>query len=68
MPDPAEQLMALGAATLGESGGRPMAPGSGLFGLAGGARLRGPLHAETTSPSTYARAAECARGRHRHRG
>jgi 4-hydroxy-4-methyl-2-oxoglutarate aldolase len=24
MPDPAEQLMALGAATLGESGGRPM--------------------------------------------
>ena len=26
MPDPAEQLMALGAATLGESGGRPMAP------------------------------------------
>jgi 4-hydroxy-4-methyl-2-oxoglutarate aldolase len=37
MPDPAEQLMALGAATLGESGGRPMAPrirpvwsGSGL--------------------------------------
>jgi 4-hydroxy-4-methyl-2-oxoglutarate aldolase len=37
MPDPAEQLIALGAATLGESGGRPMAPrirplwsGSGL--------------------------------------
>jgi 4-hydroxy-4-methyl-2-oxoglutarate aldolase len=26
MPDPAEQLMAMGAATLGESGGRPMAP------------------------------------------
>ena len=26
MPDAAEQLMAMGAATLGESGGRPMAP------------------------------------------
>jgi len=26
MPDPAEQLLALGAATLGETGGRPMAP------------------------------------------
>jgi 4-hydroxy-4-methyl-2-oxoglutarate aldolase len=26
MPDPADQLIALGAATLGESGGRPMAP------------------------------------------
>ena len=26
MPDPADQLMALGAATLGEAGGRPMSP------------------------------------------
>jgi 4-hydroxy-4-methyl-2-oxoglutarate aldolase len=26
MPDPADQLIALGAATVGESGGRPMAP------------------------------------------
>jgi 4-hydroxy-4-methyl-2-oxoglutarate aldolase len=43
MPDPAEQLMALGAATLGESGGRSMAPR--IRPVWSGARLAAPAFA-----------------------
>jgi 4-hydroxy-4-methyl-2-oxoglutarate aldolase len=48
MPDPAEQLMALGAATLGESGGRPMAPR--IRPVWPGARLAAPAYAVRCTP------------------
>ena len=48
MPDPAEQLMALGAATLGESGGRPMAPR--IRPVSPGAGLAAPAFAVRCTP------------------
>jgi 4-hydroxy-4-methyl-2-oxoglutarate aldolase len=42
MPDPAEKLMALGAATVGESGGRPMS--SRIRAVWPGARLAAPAY------------------------
>ncbi|MFL6242526.1 MAG: RraA family protein [Acidimicrobiia bacterium] len=48
MPDPAEQLLALGAATLGESGGRPMAPR--IRPVWPGARLAAPAFAVRCTP------------------
>ena len=48
MPDLADQLMALGAATLGESGGRPMA--SRIRAVWPGARLAAPAFAVRCTP------------------
>ena len=48
MPDLADQLMALGAATLGESGGRPMA--SRIRAVWPGARLAAPAFAARCTP------------------
>ncbi len=48
MPDLADQLMALGAATLGESGGRPMA--SRIRGVWPGARLAAPAFTVRCTP------------------
>lgn len=48
MPDPREQLMALGSATLGESGGRPMR--SRLRAVWPGARLAAPALAVRCTP------------------
>ena len=48
MPDPAEQLLALGAATLGESGGRPMSPR--MRHVWPGARLAAPAFAVRCTP------------------
>jgi 4-hydroxy-4-methyl-2-oxoglutarate aldolase len=48
MPDLADQLMALGAATLGESGGRPMA--SRIRAVWEGARLAAPAFAVRCTP------------------
>ncbi len=48
MPDLADQLMALGAATLGESGGRPMA--SRIRAVWPGVRLAAPAFAVRCTP------------------
>jgi len=48
MPNPADQLMALGAATLGESGGRPMS--SRVRAVWPGARLAAPAFAVRCTP------------------
>jgi len=48
MPDLADQLLALGAATLGESGGRPMA--SRIGAVWSGARLAAPAFAVRCTP------------------
>lgn len=48
MPDPGEQFMVLGAATLGESGGRPMPPS--IRPVWPGARLAAPAFAVRCSP------------------
>ena len=48
MPDPADQLTALGAATLGEAGGRPMSPR--VRAVWPGARLAAPAFAVRCTP------------------